>query len=295
MNRKVASVPGSSMTNDVGSIAAPIEGADLPALRRLAGARFGAGDLAGALALLDKALKLAPADLESHVLAARYLRWAERFGPAMAHARTALEVAPDHGEALWLLGSTARMAGDAETGVTIMQMDAGLDTGPRLLTGKIPIGPDTSAAGLHESLAELGARLIVEALAGLESGKLSATPQPAEGVTYAEKLRREEGRLDWREPAAALERRIRALTPWPGAWLTARGERVKVLAAEVAAGTGTPGQVLDDVCTVACGEGALRLTRIQRPGKSAMAAEACLRGFDIGPGDVLTDDPAPTA
>ena len=120
-------------------------------------------------------------------------------------------------------------------------------------------------------------------------------PQPAEGVTYAEKLRRDEGQLDWCEPAADLERRIRALTPWPGAWLTARGERVKVLAAEVAAGTGTPGQVLDDACTVACGEGALRLTRIQRPGKTAMPAEACLRGFDIAPGDVLSDDPAPTA
>ncbi|MCG8360324.1 MAG: CDP-glycerol glycerophosphotransferase family protein [Kiloniellales bacterium] len=148
MNRKVASVPGSSMTNDVGSIAAPIEGADLPALRRLAGARFGAGDLAGALALLDKALKLAPADLESHVLAARYLRWAERFGPAMAHARTALEVAPDHGEALWLLGSTARMAGDAETAV------AALERAAAVLPESAPVQHDRALALLDRGRTE---------------------------------------------------------------------------------------------------------------------------------------------
>lgn len=185
----------------------------------------------------------------------------------------------------------AILAGDAETGITIMQMDEGLDTGGILLQKALPIGPRTTASELHDALAALGGELIVEAL---KDGGLTARPQPAEGVTYAAKLERQEGQLDWRESAAALDRRRRAFAPWPGAWFEAAGERIKVLDSEIAAGSGgtTPGQVLDDALTVACGEGALRLTLVQRAGKTPMAAAAFLRGFDLPPGSVL---PSPEA
>ena len=185
----------------------------------------------------------------------------------------------------------AILAGDAETGVTIMQMEAGLDTGPMLLTRSLPITRETSAQALHDALADLGAAMINDALAGLDSGELRATPQPEEGVTYAEKLDKAEGRLDWSASAAALDRRIRAFTPWPGAFFeieSAKGrERIKVLAAEVCDGKGVPGTVLDSRLTVACGDGALRLIKVQRAGKAPMAAEAFLRGFDLPAGSVL--------
>ncbi|PIW26784.1 MAG: methionyl-tRNA formyltransferase [Rhodospirillales bacterium CG15_BIG_FIL_POST_REV_8_21_14_020_66_15] len=183
----------------------------------------------------------------------------------------------------------AIQAGDAETGVTIMQMDAGLDTGPMLLTGKAPITPATTAGALHDDLSALGARLIVEALAGLQAGMLTATPQPTEGATYAAKLERGEGRLDWTKTAAELERTVRAFDPWPGTWFEWGGERIKVLAAQAIAAPGRepPGTVLDDRATVQCGTGALRLTRLQRPGKGAMDAEALLRGFSLPPGTRL--------
>lgn len=183
----------------------------------------------------------------------------------------------------------AILAGDRETGVTIMVMDEGLDTGPTLLAERIPIGPDETAATLHDRLAALGARLIVAALDGLATGRLQPVPQPAEGVTYAAKLTRAEGRLDWRRPASVLERQVRALAPWPGAWFEAGGDRIKVLAAEPAPGEGPPGRVLDDRLTVACGEGALRLTRVQRAGKAPMGAAEFLRGFPLPAG---TDLPA---
>ena len=185
----------------------------------------------------------------------------------------------------------AILAGDAETGVTIMQMEAGLDTGPMLLTRSLPITRETSAQALHDALADLGAAMINDALAGLDSGELRATPQPEEGVTYAEKLDKAEGRLDWAEDAAALDRRIRAFTPWPGAFFEVDAaksrERIKVLAAEVCDGKGVPGTVLDSRLTVACGDGALRLIKVQRAGKAPMAAEAFLRGFDLPAGSVL--------
>ncbi|MEO3427538.1 methionyl-tRNA formyltransferase [Pelagibius sp. CAU 1746] len=185
----------------------------------------------------------------------------------------------------------ALLAGDDETGVTIMQMEAGLDTGPMLLKRRLPITAETSAQDLHDALAELGAGLINEALDGLEGGTLPATPQPDRGVTYAEKLDKTEGRLDWSDSAAALGRRIRALTPWPGAFFEIEGakgrERVKVLQAEVRDAKGAPGTVLDDQATIACGAGALRLKRVQRAGKAPMAAEAWLRGFDLPAGTVL--------
>ena len=186
----------------------------------------------------------------------------------------------------------ALLAGDRETGVTIMQLDEGLDTGPVLLQEAVPIGPTATAAEMHDVLAALGARMMVQALDGLARGTLTPRPQPSAGATYAAKLERSEGRLDWRCPAAELERQVRALNPWPGAFvevpLEKGSERIKVLAAELAdEGGSVPGEVLDEALTVTCGVGALRLTRVQRAGRSAMSAEAFLRGAVIAPGTRL--------
>ncbi len=175
--------------------------------------------------------------------------------------------------------------GDGETGISIMRMDEGLDTGPVLLRGAVPIASDATAATLHDTLADVGARLIVRALADLS--QLTPVAQADDGATYAAKLDRREGRLDWRCPAAVLERKIRALTPWPGAWFEHRNHRVKVMSARIVDGKGAPGTVLDEKLTVACGAGALRLGRVQRPGKAAADAEAFLRGYDLAPGAVL--------
>ena len=177
----------------------------------------------------------------------------------------------------------AVLAGDAETGITVMQMDAGLDTGAMLLRGRVPIGPRTTAADLHDALAALGADLILQALQDLPA----PVPQPAEGATYAPKLTRDSGRLDWTRPAALLDRQVRAFTPWPGAWATLGAETLKVLRAEPAEGAGPPGTVLDGALLVACGEGALRLLRVQRPGRAPMEADALLRGFPVPPGTLL--------
>lgn len=179
----------------------------------------------------------------------------------------------------------ALLAGDRQTGITIMQVEQGLDTGPMLLREAVAIEADTTASALHDALAARGARLIVEALDGVAANRLVPTPQPADGVTYAAKLGRDEGRLDWSRPAAELERRVRALNPWPGVWFEAAGERIKVLAAALAPdaasqpGTVLPGTVLDDRLTLACGVGALRLTLVQRSGRSAVDGAAFLRGF----------------
>lgn len=188
----------------------------------------------------------------------------------------------------------ALLAGDAETGVTIMQMDEGLDTGPMALKGSVPIGPDTTAAHLHDALAELGARLIGEAMQRLAAGTLAIEPQPDVGATYAPKLTREDGRLDWHRPAAELDRRVRAFTPWPGAWFEAQGERIKVLAAEPVAMeiAALPGQLLDGQLSFACGKDALRLTRVQRPGRAPVTGEAFLRGFPLPVGTRLPLEPA---
>ncbi|MEI8397128.1 MAG: methionyl-tRNA formyltransferase [Rhodospirillaceae bacterium] len=178
----------------------------------------------------------------------------------------------------------ALLAGDRETGITIMQIEAGLDTGPMLLREAVPIGPDSTTQGLHDTLAQLGARMILAALDGVSAGRLHAVPQPAEGVTHAAKLERDEGRLDWTRPAVEMERRVRALTPWPGVWFEAGGERIKVLAAEsLDAGRATaPGTMLDDRLTIACGQGALRLLMVQRAGRAAVDGAAFLRGFQGG-------------
>ncbi len=187
----------------------------------------------------------------------------------------------------------AILAGDAETGITIMQMDVGLDTGAMLSKEAVAITPATTASGLHDDLAALGARMIVPALAGLADGSLTAQPQPEEGVTYAAKLTREDGRLDWSQPAAFVERQVRALTPWPGCWFDIGAERIKVLAAEPggaamgAPGTLLPGTLLDDRLSVACADGAVRLTRVQRPGKAPVDGAAFLRGFALPVSSVI--------
>ncbi|HLO78299.1 MAG TPA: methionyl-tRNA formyltransferase [Magnetospirillum sp.] len=179
----------------------------------------------------------------------------------------------------------AILAGDAETGVTIMQMDVGLDTGDMLSKQAVAITAETTAATLHDQLAALGAGMIVDAVARYP--ELQPVKQPEDGVTYAAKLSKDEGRLDWTRPAAELECQVRGLNPWPGVWCELAGERLKVLAATVVGGTGTPGTTLDDALTVACGDGALRLTRVQRAGKAPMAAQDLLRGFAVPKGSVL--------
>ena len=181
----------------------------------------------------------------------------------------------------------AIMAGDEETGVCVMQMDEGLDTGPVLLRESVAIGPATTGGGLHDELARLGARLMVEALDGLAAGRLRPTPQADTGVSYAAKLTPDEERLDWRRPAAELERQVRALAPAPGAWFVFAGERVKVLAARVVEGSGAPGVVLDARPTMATAAGALRLERLQRAGRKPMEAADFVRGFAIAPGTHL--------
>lgn len=183
----------------------------------------------------------------------------------------------------------AILAGDAETGITIMQMDEGLDTGAILRQATTPIGPEDTAQTVHDRLAELGAREIVAALPDVEAGAIRPRPQPAAGVTYAAKLTRDEGRLDWRQAAAALARRVRAFDPWPGAWFEHNGERIKVLAARPVSGvTGAAGTVLDAIPIIACGEGGLQLLRLQRAGKAPLDAGAFLRGYQLPPGTRLT-------
>lgn len=171
----------------------------------------------------------------------------------------------------------AVLAGDAETGITIMQMDAGLDTGPMLLREAVPIGPTTTSADLHDVLAALGARLILRALAEPPA----PIPQPVEGVTYAPKLTREAGRIDWTQDAARIERQVRAFDPWPGTFTLLGGTVLKVLRVEVGEAVGSPGTVLDGRLTIGCGRGALRLTRVQLAGRPAMETDAFLRGHPV--------------
>jgi methionyl-tRNA formyltransferase len=169
----------------------------------------------------------------------------------------------------------AIMAGDRATGVCIMQMEAGLDTGPVLLREAVVIGAEETTAELHDRLSALGARLIVQTLERLP---LPAEPQPAEGVTYAAKIDKAEARIDWTRPAAEIDRQIRGLSPFPGAWVAINGERVKLLRSRLAEGKGAPGLVLHGF-TVACGEGAVEITEAQREGKKPMPAAEVLRGL----------------
>ncbi|MEM1130343.1 MAG: methionyl-tRNA formyltransferase [Pseudomonadota bacterium] len=172
----------------------------------------------------------------------------------------------------------AILAGDAETGICIMQMEAGLDTGPVLLRGVTAIDDTDTTAVLHDRLAKMGADLIVDALARLDA--LEPAPQPEAGVTYAEKIDKAEARIDWTRPAVEISRQIRALSPFPGAWCEAGGERIKLLNAHVFPWDGAPGAVLEGL-TIACGVSSVAVTEAQRPGKKPMDAETFLRGFDM--------------
>ena len=179
----------------------------------------------------------------------------------------------------------AIMAGDQQTGIAIMQMAAGLDTGPVLLQKTASIGPDETAASLHDRLSGLGAQAIVETLDTLED--LTPQAQSAAGVTYAEKIDKAEARIDWQQSATALDAHIRGLSPFPGAWCEIDGARVKILAARAIDGSAAPGTVLDNAPSIACGEGALQLLRVQRAGKAAMDGAAFMRGAALAPGQVL--------
>jgi methionyl-tRNA formyltransferase len=179
----------------------------------------------------------------------------------------------------------AIMAGDECTGITIMQMEAGLDTGPMMLKRAVEI-ESKNAGQLTEELAKIGATMMVEVLADLP--KFEPIPQPEDGVTYASKISKEEARIDWSRPAVELVRHVQGLAPFPGAWFEVNGERIKLLAAEKAGGRGEPGEVLDDRLEIACGNGALRPTLVQRAGKGAMTPDELLRGFAIAEGTILS-------
>lgn len=183
----------------------------------------------------------------------------------------------------------AIMAGDKETGVAVMQMEAGLDTGAVGLVERIPIDADTTAGELHDRMMLVGADLMARALSALERGGLVFTPQPAEGVTYAAKIDKAETRIDWSKPAQEVHDHIRGLSPFPGAWfpLGTPEARVKVLRSTLADGAGAPGEALDDQLTIACGTGAVRLLELQKAGKQPMAAEAFLRGNAVPAGSRL--------
>jgi methionyl-tRNA formyltransferase len=182
----------------------------------------------------------------------------------------------------------AIMAGDTETAASIMRMDEGLDTGPVCAEERIAIGPDMTAGELHDLMAARGAALMVEALAMLERGALTCTPQPTDGVTYAAKIEKAEAQIDWTRSAEDVHNQIRGLSPWPGAYFEivhdGRVERLKVLLAAIAGGSGPPGTFLDNVGTIACGVGAIRLVEVQRAGKKPMSLDELLRGFDLPAG-----------
>lgn len=182
----------------------------------------------------------------------------------------------------------AVMAGDRETGVAVMRMEAGLDTGPVGLLERIAIGPDMTAGELHDRMMIVGADLMGRALAALERGGLHFTPQPEEGVLYAHKIEKAEARIDWTRPAQEVHNRIRGLSPFPGAWFALEdGTRVKVLRSALAQGAGAPGTVLGTDLSIACGSGAVRLVELQKAGKQPMAADVFLRGNPLAAGSRL--------
>jgi methionyl-tRNA formyltransferase len=186
----------------------------------------------------------------------------------------------------------AVMAGDRETGVMVMRMEEGLDTGPVAMAERVPIPPDMTAGQIHDALARLGADLMVRALSALERSLLTLTPQSTDGVTYAAKLTNAETRIDWSRPAQEVHDHIRGLSPFPGAWcelvIDGKPARLKVLRTTVAAGSGPTGTLVDDALTVACGEGAVRILELQRAGGKAMKAEDFLRGQSLPRGTRLT-------
>ncbi|WP_299938884.1 methionyl-tRNA formyltransferase [uncultured Nitratireductor sp.] len=185
----------------------------------------------------------------------------------------------------------AIMAGDAETGMMVMKMDEGLDTGPVAMTERLAITPDMTGGELHDAMRETGAALTVKAMDALEKGALELTPQPEDGATYARKILKDETRVDWSRPAKEVHDHIRGLSPFPGAWCEmqfgSKPERVKLLRTVLASGEGAPGEALDDTLTIACGDGAVRLTEVQRAGGKPMKAVDFLRGAKLEKGTVL--------
>jgi methionyl-tRNA formyltransferase len=179
----------------------------------------------------------------------------------------------------------AIMAGDAQTGICIMQMEAGLDTGPVLMRRATDIGRQETTGELHDRLSAMGSDMIVEALDRLDS--LTPEPQSDVGVTYAAKIDKSEARINWALPAAQVDAQIRGLSPFPGAWTEVQGQRLKLLASRMAKGQGAPGEVLDEALTVACGEGAVQLLRLQRAGRGAQDADEFLRGMPLPKGAML--------
>ena len=178
----------------------------------------------------------------------------------------------------------AIMAGDARTGVQVMRMEEGLDTGPVLASAETPIEFDDTMGTLHDRLAQLGARLLIETLAKIEQGNASEAPQSAEGVTYANKITPAETRIDWTRPAREVDAHIRGLSPSPGAWFEFEGARTKALQSRLGQGAGAPGEALDDALLIACGEGAVRLLKVQKEGRAPLEAEAFLRGTAVPQG-----------
>jgi methionyl-tRNA formyltransferase len=184
------------------------------------------------------------------------------------------------------------LAGDKETGVAIMQMDKGLDTGDVLAMEKLTLAENTSYATLHDELAEKGAELLLSTLEGLQAGTITPRAQSAEGITYAAKLTKEEGRIDWNCPASVIDRQIRAFTPWPGAWFNHQGESFKITKAtyDMASSNAIAGTVVDDTLTIACGDGVLHPLIIQRQGKKPMEVSEFLRGFTLAKDTLLGDE-----
>lgn len=183
----------------------------------------------------------------------------------------------------------AIMAGDVDTGVMVMKMEEGLDTGPIAMAERVPIASDATAGDLHDRLARLGADLMLRALGAIERGSLTLTPQPEAGVTYASKIDKDETRISWARPWQEVHDHIRGLSPFPGAWFEIAGEgaRIKVLRTTKGEGTGVPGTVLDDQLTVACADGAVRILELQRAGRQAMKAGEYLRGTSVAVGTRL--------
>ncbi len=183
----------------------------------------------------------------------------------------------------------AILAGDTESGICIMQMEAGLDTGPVLMRGIVPITPATTASKLHDALAAQGAELVVKTLAQIAAGTPPAPQkQTDDGTTYAKMLTKDDGRIDWTQSAEQIERQLRALHPWPGVWCMHGDQRLKVLEVGVAEGTGKPGEILDRHMTVACGQGALLMKKVQPQDRSAMDGASFMNGARIAPGDILS-------
>ncbi|HEU4660260.1 MAG TPA: methionyl-tRNA formyltransferase [Pseudolabrys sp.] len=181
----------------------------------------------------------------------------------------------------------AIMAGDTESGVTIMKIDEGLDTGDIAMAERVPIGADMTAGDLHDVLARIGADLMLRALAAADRGSLTLTPQGETGITYAAKISKDETRIDWSKPWREVHDHIRGLSPYPGAWFEIDGVRVKALRSTRGEGKGVPGTVLDKALTIACGDGAVRLTQVQRAGRQPMAVEEFLRGARVEPGTAI--------